>query len=296
MDNNKILGDDRNQETALLDDDPSKLTEQEEQCAKEFVRLNGFGIAWDILSFFILLVFEWQNFMQQLSDSVQKQSYATLLILGFLFLILLPIQIILLFEFGTPGIFMSRQLKINVRKSMTGMVIYLVVLLISLVSSTHIFNFFKGHEDRLFCAMLACIYNFSCSTFLLGHGSAALVLFPLKVLCEPFDPLCDSETIYFLKFCTLGAIEAWIYIAALYCDKNYNQTSELHAGESSANLLAKEVIGITQMIIIPTTKLILLYLLIVCGYLIVRDCIVLPAIALVRRNRFVLPRHAMHIE
>ena len=266
--------------------------------AKEWVRLNGFGVTWDILGFFLFIVSSWNNAMHKVSDSVQKQSSTTWLV--YLPVVLVPIQIVLIHQFGTPGIFMSQQLKIYINKSVAGMLIYLLILLVSIVSSSNIFNFLAGQEDSLCCAVLTLLYVYFYSTFLLRHGSAAMVLFPLKVLFEQNKPPCDSKTELCLKFCTLVSIEALIYIVAINHDKNYNHATKLLSGDPITNRLTKDAINVTQMIIFPVSKMIffifLLLILTTIGYLIVQDCIVQPAIALVRRNRFVLPRNVLHLE
>ena len=296
MENCNIVADAENQEKSLLDAVPLKLKEEERLESKarsrEWLRLNGFGFAWDTLGFFLFFVFESNNALQQVSEYVSKQTTTTLCAQVCMLLVLVTIQIVLIQRFGSPGIFMSRQLKINVGKSVNGMIIYLVVLMISMVSSTHILNFSLGNGDRLFCALFcalfACIYNFSYATFLLGHASAALVLFPLKFLTDNYHPPSTSKTIYCLKFCTLGAIEALVYIVAIstYQEKNCNRATEVFTGDSCANLLAKDVVRVTEMIIIPVTRTGVLYFIIICGYLIVNSCILRPSVALARRNGF----------
>ena len=81
-----------------------------------------------------------------------------------------------------------------------------------------------------------------------------MIIFPLKFLLDDKHPPHDSKMMYRLKFYTLLSVEIWIYIAAVYQDKKYNYTDEVLYGDSSGNLVAKDVVQVRQMIIVPFVK------------------------------------------
>ena len=292
MDNNNIVVYEGKQEKLTLEVVPVTSTEQQEldneASAKEWVRLNGFGVYWDIVTYSLFFLFESKKVTQQLNE---KKSYEYFYVhIIFSVMILFFVQ-----RFGPPGIFMSQQLKLYVGKSVTGMLIYLVIFLINVLSSKHIISFLTD-GDSFFGCLLAIIYIFTYSSFLLGHGSTAMVLFPIKLLVDFSHPPHDSKIKNSLKFCSIVAIESWIYIAAVYQDKKDNHTNKVLAGESAGNMLAKDVIRVTHVIIIPLAKTLTFLFIAGIGCSIVVECLVQPAVAMVRRNRLVLPRHFVHFD
>jgi hypothetical protein len=90
--------------------------------------------------------------------------------------------------------------------------------------------------------------------FLLNHGATAMSLFPLKFLSDSNFPPFDRVAIYFLTFFTLVTIDVWIYIVAMNQDKKYNHTSGVLYGDDDGNILARQVVEVTQMVSIPCAK------------------------------------------
>ena len=272
----------------VADDLESKLAEQEsKEWAKEWVRLNGFGFCWDVLSYpryFLILIHN--------NDDHQIQLLFKLLFLG-----ISVMHFCFFVRFGTIGMFLNQQLKLSVNKSIDGMLIYLVSFLLCITSSKYITNLLEGQESSMFCKFLTGLYMLVSTFFFRLHGATAIILFPLKFLLDIQHPPHDSNMIYLMKFCALLTVEVWIYIATVsYQDKKYNYTYDVRFGDSSGNLFAMDIVQVTQMIIIPFAKIYAFLCIAVCGCLIVVYGIIQPAVRLIRRNRILLPRYGVHLE
>lgn len=264
MDNYNIDDDESKQATILLDVIPISSTEQETLEADEWVKLNIFGVCWDVVSYSLFIIFSLHNFTPQkaldYALQIQNQSHVELIAQGFAILVMLAVQFFFIGRFGPPGIFMCQQLKLYDSKNIAGMLVYFVIFLVNILLSMHIFSFLNTHSNYgFFALLLAVIYVLFYSMFLLTHGATAMVLFPLKFLSDNKYPPHDSKTIFYLKFFTLLSVEVWIYIASVYQDKKYNHTYEVLYGDADGNLLARHVVQMTQMIIIPFTKAIALF-------------------------------------
>ena len=258
-----------------------------------------FGFCWDTLSYFIFFLFVLHDgpSAQNYVDLLRRQSNAALLIQGSSFLVMIGLQILFFKKCGPPGMLMCQTLQLHARKNVAGMLIYLVLFLINLSCSTYCDRLLRDHRDSLFCVLMAALYVFFYSTFLVCHGAAALIFFPLKYLSDSRNPPCEDKMMFRIKFCVLLTVEVWIYIVAVQQDKKYNHTYEVLHGKADGNLLAKSVIFVTQMIIIPFAKAYVFIIISGCGVLLLVECILQPAIQIVRRLRsMLLPRHVVHLE
>jgi hypothetical protein len=271
---------------------PQEQKVEDDLAIKEWIDMNGFGVCWELMSFFLAMLFHGN----ELNHDIQR-LYNEPILAQALYCVKTTLVSLFLVRVGYPGILMNRYLRLQ---SFTGMLLYLLIYLIHIVFIMDYITFLDTNciPNSWLCTFLGSTHAYIFSLCIFFHGPTSLILFPLRLIINRQKE--PTQNVYFIKFCLLVTVNVWIYIFATHQDQKYNHTSKVLLGESQGNQLAKETLDIIQWIIIPFAKLCITFFIIaICKFII--DCIVRPAIPralqLIRQRRnILLPQHVVHLE